>query len=88
MSLEDNPIEEQEEKKPELPNEGRPWLQIMVQADGTIRVHGHIKDKIVAYGLLGSANDAIREFHAKEAKIERVNAAGGLIHNLRNGRFK
>lgn len=81
--LEDGKIED----KPVLPNEGRPWLQLMLTSEGALKVTGHINDKILAYGLLGMARDVIKDFHDKEAKIQRVNNSGGLMETLRR-RFR
>ena len=80
-------LSEMKDEKPTLPNEGRPWLQLMIQEDGSIKVTGFVNDKILAYGLLGAARDAIKDSHDKEAKIERVNNSGGLVDVLRR-RFK
>ena len=71
--------------KPAVPNEGRPWLQLFIQKDGSMSVHGSIQNKVMAYGLLDVARDAIKDFHDKQAKIERVNHSGGLINTIRGG---
>ena len=70
------------------PNEGRPWLALALLEDGSLRVTGWTQEKMVAYGLLESARDAIKNDIETKAKIERVNGAGGLLHNIRNGFHK
>ena len=75
----------EDNQEPNKPNEGRPFLMILMQADGSIMVKGHIEDKILAYGLLESARDAIKANMEKQIKIQNVNASGGLIQHLRNG---
>lgn len=83
MSLED----EAKEQVPETPvNDGRPWLAMFIEPDGSIKVTGFVHDKMLAYGLLEAAKDAIRKSVDKKAQIERVNGSGGLIHFLRNGK--
>lgn len=47
-------------------------ITITMTADGRINVTGAITNKVMAYGLLEAAKDAIRDFHAKQAE------AGGL----------
>ena len=71
-----------EPESPKVPNDGRPWLQLLLTEDGHMKVTGWHNDKIVAYGLLGMARDAIAENHLKGAKIERVNR-GNLIDVVR-----
>lgn len=75
------------EDKPETNevNDGRPWLAIFVQEDGSLKVTGHVNNKVMSYGLLESAKDSIRQHIDKQSKIERVNGSGGLIQHLRNG---
>ena len=73
-----------EPEVPKEPNDGRPWMQIFLQADGSIKVTGWVQDKLLAYGLLGSAKDAIQEVQAKEVKIHRVNNSGGLLNMIRS----
>lgn len=69
-----------------LPNDGRPYLVIALNADEqTVTVSGWTKSKFTAYALLGTAQDAIRNNVDKQVKIERVNGSGGLIAQLRNG---
>ena len=84
----DETLGDPEPSKSTLPNDGRPWLMILVNQDGSIKVSGTVDDKILAYGLLSVARDAIKDSHDKTAKIERVNGSGGLIANLRRGLFK
>ena len=78
--------DEKQEEKPESSevNEGRPWIGIFMNNDGTLKITGHINNKIVAYGLLGAAKDSISNHIEKQVRIERVNN-GSIIQNLRNG---
>jgi hypothetical protein len=49
----------------------RAVMTIIWNADGSVTVNGPIKDKIVCYGLLDCARDAIRDFnHKGEQQIE------------------
>ena len=43
-------------------------LKIELDEQGQISISGPIHDKILCYGLLESAKDAVREHVAKEAK--------------------
>lgn len=72
----------------EQPNDGRPWLALALLEDGSLKVTGWTQDKMVAYGLLESARDAIKNDIETKAKIHRVNGAGGLLTNIRNGFHK
>jgi len=74
--------------KQQAPNDGRPWLMIAINADNTVKVSGHVDDRVLSYGLLSVAKDTIKDFHDKQAKIDRVNASGGLINRLRSGMWK
>lgn len=84
---EDTPIVD-EPKPSDQPNDGRPWLAIALLEDGSLRVTGWTQDKMVAYGLLESARDAVKNDIETKAKIQRVNGSGGLIQNIRNGFHK
>jgi hypothetical protein len=42
-------------------------MTITIEDNGTINVTGPIQDKILAYGMLESAKDAVREFLARQA---------------------
>lgn len=80
------PEQPEPEKAKKEVNDGRPWLAIFLNEDESMKVTGHIQDKLLAYGLLESAKDAIRRSIDKKSQIERVNNSGGLIQFLRNGR--
>jgi len=41
-------------------------LLITLMVDGTVQVSGPIDNKLLCYGLLGCAQDAIREYKAKQ----------------------
>ncbi len=49
-----------------MPN--RPKLIIEIQDDGSVRVDGCVNDKILAYGMLDAARDAIRDHIAKNTR--------------------
>ena len=61
-----------------------PRLVIQMEQDGSIVVGGTMQDKVLAYGMLESAKEAIKLFHDNQNKIHPVK--GGLINHLR--RFK
>jgi len=42
-------------------------MTITIEDNGAISVNGPIHDKILAYGMLESAKDAVREFLAQQA---------------------
>jgi len=44
-------------------------LTIKLSADGKVTVSGPIHEKLVCYGLLEAAKDAIREFGAQSSSI-------------------
>jgi hypothetical protein len=56
-------------------------IQLLITADdqGQVKVEGAIDNRVVAYGLLESAKDAIRTFHKQAAAgtLPRVLAANG-----------
>ena len=79
-------LEDEKKEAPELPNGGRPYLQIMIQEDGSLRVAGSTQERMLAYGLLEIARDMIKDNSDKQAKIERVNG-GSIINRLRQGKF-
>ncbi len=87
--MDENKTESQEPKdetnEQNQPNGGRPFIMILVNEDGSLRVNGFIPNKTVAFGLLESAKDEIRGSLEKASKIERVNGSGGLINHIRNG---
>ena len=45
-------------------------LTITIEDNGSISVNGPIHDKILAYGMLEGAKDAIREYIATQSKGE------------------
>jgi hypothetical protein len=45
-------------------------IRIGLTEDGKVLVAGPIDDKVLCYGLLESAKDAIREHKAKQGKVE------------------
>jgi len=71
-------MENQEEQKPEAVY---PRLVIEVQENGIIKVTGHINDKILPYGLLQAAKDAIKE-HLDYQSLMKIKKNGG--HNRFN----
>lgn len=55
-----------------------PRLVIEIKENGTISVTGAINDKILAYGLLESARDAIKQYHdMQELKAIKKNGNHG-----------
>lgn len=42
-------------------------LIITINPDGSVSVNGPINDKVICYGMLEAAKDAIREHHARLA---------------------
>lgn len=53
----------------------RAQLVITLAADGTVGVNGPIQDKILCYGLLECARDAINGYAAKQARSPIVPAS-------------
>lgn len=53
-----------------------PRAQILItqHADGSVQVQGHIHDKVLAFGLLACAHDAIQEHAAAAAQSKIVPA--------------
>jgi hypothetical protein len=66
----------------------RAQLVIQITVDGQIQVHGPIQDKMLCYGLLECARDAIREFDAKAAqsKIVQARPADPFLMRGHNGK--
>lgn len=63
-----------------------PELTIRVNPNGSVTVHGPINDKILAYGMLEAARDAIFEHSMRQiASIIKPNG-GGMLSRLRGGR--
>lgn len=50
----------------------RAQLLITLQADGSVQVQGPINDKVLCYGLLECARDAIQEAAARAAAVSRI----------------
>ena len=76
---------EPNEVKDALPNGGRPWLMILVGEKGELQVKGTISDKMLAYGLIAAAQDAIRD-HIKD--LSKPSVSGGMLDFVRGGRRK
>lgn len=73
------------EKEDKGPNEGRPYITIAIKSDGTLGVYGFIQDKVLAYGLLSSARDAIQahiDSHSKTIQVPK----GGILDFVRGRR--
>lgn len=51
---------------PDLPP--RAQMLLVINADGSFGVQGPLDDKILCYGMLEAAKDAIRDHHAKKAQ--------------------
>ena len=60
-------------------------LVIEMRADSSIRVEGCVADKVLAYGLLQAAKDAIFEKHF-EKKLTPINTNGKMLNFLRGKR--
>ena len=60
-------------------------LVIEMRADSSIRVEGCVADKVLAYGLLQAAKDAIFEKHF-EKKLTPINTNGKMLSFLRGKR--
>lgn len=60
-------------------------LEIEV-VNGQLRLAGPIQDKVLCYGLLEAAKDALRTMHAEAAKGPKIETAGPAIAGLLNGR--
>lgn len=53
-------------------------LKIILQDDGQLMVGGPIEDKVLCYGLLEAAKDAIRD-NIKKSKVLRVPPGAKLV---------
>ena len=80
------PIKHEESIPEGLPNEGRPYIQIVIKADNTLGIYGSINDKILAYGLLESARDAIAVHIDKAVKSQIQHPPHRIMDFLRNGK--
>lgn len=69
-----------------LPNEGRPYITIAIKADQTIGVFGTIQDKVIAYGLLGAARDAIQTHIDEQNKVRIAKPEHRILNFLRSGK--
>lgn len=78
-------MDEQSEKDAQ-PNDGRPFLAIAVRADNSISVNGSINDKVLAYGLLESARDAIKAHIEKQAIEKNIPEPHRIMEFLRRKR--
>lgn len=60
-------------------------VQLLIEMDENrqILISGPIQDKILSYGLLEAARDAIKDFHDKQAKAAVVPATPGDMLALR-----
>jgi hypothetical protein len=54
-------------------------LTITRNPDGSIGVQGPLNDKVVCYGLLGAARDAIYDMHAAAAKSPIQTVPAGAL---------
>lgn len=79
-----NPKENLMPNDASIPNDGRPWIGIFLNADGSVKVNGNIQDSIMAYGLLGVAGTLIEKHLEKNSKVE--NTRGGILSFMRNGK--
>ena len=59
-------------------------LIISVFDNQSVRVDGPIADKILSYGMLASAKDAIYEFHQQQGQNKKANG-NGIIKFVRGG---
>lgn len=60
-------------------------LVIEMRADSSVRVEGCIADKVLSYGLLQAAKDAIFERHL-QTKLVPVQTGGRMLNFLRGKR--
>ena len=73
---------------PKLPNDGRPYLTIAVTADNNLSINGSIQDKVLAYGLLEAARDAIKSHIETQHKPSLIKPTGPSFMRqfLQNGK--
>ena len=77
-----------EVKTEEVPNGGRLYIMIAVGQNNELNVQGSINDKILAYGLLESARDAIN-LHIEQLRAPNIRKPDGQFMNfLRNGKHR
>lgn len=73
-------VPKSEQPEQQLPNGGRPHLVIAIKEDGSMVVTGSINEKILAYGLLDAARDAIQDHIARMQKANIVAPPkGGML---------
>lgn len=59
-------------------------ISLVMGKDGSLKISGMaIADRSLAYGLLETAKDMIREMHTPKI----IKQSGGLLNHLRNGKF-
>lgn len=72
----------------ELPP-GTLMLQIIVTPQGQCSVNGAIQNKMIAFGLLEVAKDAINEFHRRAQTSSGVEpVSGAMLRHLDGGKPK
>ncbi len=59
-------------------------LIITIEDDGSCNVNGPIKEKMIAYGMLEAAKDAIQEFHQNKAKSQIQLVPAGAIPSVKS----
>jgi len=70
--------------KQQAPNDGRPWLMIAINADNTVKVSGHVDDRVLSYGLLSVAKDTIKEW----VQEQRPKLKASILAHLNRGKQK
>ena len=88
MEPEESKANESNEVNPEQKIE-LPRLIIQMNENGSITVSGPINDKILSFGMLEGAKDAIRDHIHKSQQALLVQPNGnkhGLLNYLRNGK--
>lgn len=83
MEENQQPSPQPEDKAPEAPNSGRPWLMIRLDENNAMHVNGIINDKILSYGLLESARDAIKAHHDRLNQATIVKPTNGFFNGIR-----
>lgn len=73
-------------QKDTLPNDGRPYILIQIQQNGSMSVSGAINELVTALGLLETAKISIVK-HIENIQKNRIQPVkGGIINFLRNGK--
>lgn len=57
-------------------------LIITVKPNGSISVEGPINDKVLCYGLLEAAKDAVKQ-HVDQSSLLKANGNGGFFKRFR-----